>query len=75
MKDAVVDLKLARKAVSRPQEPQEEREEPVTPLETEEIKTGDETEWQQTFCITGSFWKHIGCIVVFRKSFIEEKTG
>lgn len=51
MKDAVVDLKLARKAVSRPQEPQEEREEPVTPLETKEIKTGDETEWQQTFVL------------------------
>ena len=47
----------------------------MTPLETEEIKTGDETEWQQTFGSLESFWKHIGCIVVFRKSFIEEKTG
>lgn len=73
MKDAVVDLKLARKAVSRPQEPQEEREEPVTPLETEEIKTGDETEWQQTFVLLAASGSILAVLLFLGKVSLRRK--
>ena len=73
MKDAVVDLKLARKAVSRPQEPQKEREEPVTPLETEEIKTGDETEWQQTFILLAVSGSILAVLLVLGKVSLRRK--
>ena len=73
MKDAVVDLKLARKAVSRPQEPQEEREKPVTPLETEEIKTGDETEWQQTFVLLAASGSILAVLLFLGKVSLRRK--
>ena len=70
MKDAVVDLKLARKAVSRPQE---EKEEPVVPLETEEIKTGDETEWQQTFVLLAASGSILAVLLFLGKVSLRRK--
>ena len=49
IKDAVVDLKLARKALPQKQEPQEPEkpEKTVQPLDADEIKTGDESRWEE----------------------------
>lgn len=66
--DAVVDLKLARKVAEIPPTPEEVVETPPsvkTPLNTVEIKTGDENNWEimlLLFLISGSVLLFIGVI-------------
>lgn len=73
IKDAVVDLKLARKVLpqkQKPQEPQEPEkpEETMQSLDADEIKTGDESRWEEMLLLLlGSFCILIGLSIAGKK--------